>query len=379
MTAAKVPVKRLCPAWQRPCMPVLAVLVLLASACAGTPPAERLAAGTARLEAELAALEQQGFVGQVAVVHAGEPLLIGGYGTMGVDDPRPVTAKAVLPLASLTKPFTASAVLALAADGRLGLDDPAGRYLPELDKDWAALTVAQLLTHSAGLPAEIHNRNWPGDPRFEPIDQRELIRRVNHFAPDSPPGQRFNYGNVAYNLLAVIIERVSGQPWEQFLRERLLKPAGAEGIGLLEPDWPADLLVHGRAEGTDRGHYLDRPRLDDGLGYNLRGAGDLLARPGALVDWHRALRAGTWLPEPWQDRWLKPRLNDPDGGRYGYGLHFRVGRFGTVVGHRGGDRVFATDFSWFIDADTMVYIATADARLQADVLAARLHRLLLGP
>ncbi len=360
-------------------MAVLALLALLASACAGTPPVERLAPGTARLEAELTALEQQGFVGQVAVVHAGKVLLMGGYGTMGIDDPRPVTAEAVMPLASLTKPFTASAVLALAADGRLRLGDPAGHYLPDLDEDQAALTIAQLLTHSAGLPAEIHNRNWPGDPRFEPIDQRELIRRVNHFAPDSSPGPQFNYGNVCYNLLAAVIERVSGQPWEQFLHERLFRPAQVDGIGLLDPDWPADLLVHGRDDGLDRGHYLDRPRLDDGLGYNLRGAGDLLAQPDALVDWHRALRAGTWLPQPWQSRWLEPRVDDPDGGRYGYGLHFRSGRFGTVVGHRGGDRVFATDFSWFIDADTMVYIATADARFQADVLAPRLHRLLLGP
>jgi CubicO group peptidase (beta-lactamase class C family) len=355
------------------------LLVLLLAGCAGLPVSERLDSGVARLETELNRMASRGFVGQVAVVHSGDVLLLKGYGTMGTHDPRPVTPKAVLPLASLTKPFTASAVLALAADGRLSLDHPVGRYLENLDGDWAAVPIADLLTHSAGLPAEIHNRHWSGDPRFEPIDRNELVRRVNHFSPDHPPGEGYNYSNVTYNLLAAVIEQVSGKPWDVFLRERLLTPAGIRGIGLLEPDWPAPQLVRGRVQASDRGHYLERPRLDDGLGFNLRGAGDLLAEATAIVDWHRAIRKGEWLPEPWQAAWLQPRVTEPDGSRYGYGLHFRDSAWGPVVGHRGGDRVFATDLSWFTGPDVMVYIATANARFEADVLAPRLHEHLLGP
>lgn len=357
--------------------------MLLLPACAGPSlevrPQDRLDAGVARLEVELDELERRGFVGQVAVAHAGEMLLLEGYGHMGVDAPRPVGPEAVMPLASLTKPFTASAVLALTADGRLALDHPVGEYLQGLDRDWAAVPIEDLLTHTAGLPAEIHDRNWPGDPRFEPIDRHELVRRVNHFPPYDPPGTSFRYSNVGYNLLAAVIEEVSGRTWEAFLHDRLLLPAGIEGIGLLEPDWPPDRLVGGRARGEDHSHYLDRPGLEDGLGYNLRGAGDLLARPRAIVDWYRAIRTQQWLPEPWQERWLRPRVEDPEGGRYGYGLNFRDSRWGPVVGHRGGDRVFATIFSWFTEADVMVYIATASPRFEADVLAPDLHRILLRP
>jgi CubicO group peptidase (beta-lactamase class C family) len=282
-----------------------------------------------------------------------------------------------MPLASLSKPFTASAILALAADGRLALDDPTGRYLEALDADWAGVPIENLLTHTAGLPAEIHNRNWGGEPRFEPVDREELIRRVNQFRPDHPPGESFNYGNVSYNLLAAVVETVSGRSVEAYLHERLLGPAGVEGIGLLEPDWSARELIRGRSGDEDRGHYLDRPRLADGLGYNLRGAGDLLARPAAIVDWYRSIRDGRWLPAPWGKRWLTPRVTEPDGSRYGYGLHFRDSRWGPVVGHRGGDRVFATDFLWFTEPDVMVYIASASARFEADILAPRLHRMLL--
>jgi CubicO group peptidase (beta-lactamase class C family) len=357
---------------------LLASLILSLAACASLPLSDTLETGLDRLEAELARMEANGLVGQVAVVHAGEVLLLSGYGTMGVDDPRPVTPSAVMPLASLTKPFTASAVLALAADGRLTLDDPVGRHLVGLHSAWEAVPLEHLLTHSAGLPAEIHNRNWDGDPRFEPIDREELIRRVNRFRPDHAPGTGYNYSNVTYNLLASVVERVSGQPWESFLEERLLHPAGITGIGLLEPDWSPNQMVRGRAGGEDRGHYLDRSRLEDGLGYNLRGAGDLLARPRAIIKWFRAIRSGAWLPAPWLERWLQPRVTEADGSGYGYGLHFRDSPWGPVIGHRGGDRVFATDLSWFTEPDIMVYIASANARFEADVLAAHLHALLLG-
>lgn len=379
MNISGTPATALSAAGRRTQPLLLSLLILLLPACVSVPPAERLDAGTARLQAELSRLEQQGFVGQVAVAHAGELLLLRGYGTMGIDDSRRVDAGAVLPLASLTKPFTASAVVALAADGQLALDDPVSRHLEGLDAAWNDVTIEHLLTHTAGLPAEVHNRSWQGDPRFEPIDRKELIRRINHYRPDHIPGKRFNYSNMTYNLLATVIETVSGQTWERFLHERLLRPAGIEDIGLLGPKWTSDQLVHGRSKGKGRGHYLQRPRLDDGLGYNLRGAGDLLAEPRAIVDWYRAIRNRTWLPEPWQDIWLEPKVGEPDGSRYGYGLSFRDSRWGPVIGHRGGDRVFATDFSWFRELDVMVYIATANARYEADLMAPRLHRLLLGP
>lgn len=378
MTRPRTPTQWLFATGWRLRAALLPPLILWLAACASLPLSDGLDYGLERLETELARMEGRGLIGQVAVVHAGKVLLLSGYGTMGVADRRPVTPDAVMPLASLSKPFAASAVLALAADGYLALDDPVGQHLDVLDATWAAVRIKHLLMHSAGLPAEIHNRNWAGDPRFEPIERSELIRRVNHFQPDHPPGEGYNYSNVTYNLVAAVIEQVTGQPWESFLHDRLLKPAGIEGLGLLEREWSTDRLVRGRVDGRDHGHYLERPRLDDGLGYNLRGAGDLLAEPRAIIAWYLAIRDNEWLPAPWQERWLQPRITEPDGSRYGYGLHFRDSRWGPVVGHRGGDRVFATDFSWFTDPDVMVYVATASPRFEADVLASRLHRLLFS-
>jgi hypothetical protein len=84
------------------------------------------------------------------------------------------------------------------------------------------------------------------------------------------------------------------------------------------------------------------------------------------------------LSAPWLETWLTPQVDEADGSRYGYGLHFRNSDFGPVIGHTGGDFTYAVDFSWFVDHDLMVYLATADARFEADLLRDSLHRRLFG-
>lgn len=283
-----------------------------------------------------------------------------------------------MPLASISKPFTASALLALAADGRVELDDPIGQHLDGLSEAWRDLPLRHLATHSAGLSAEIFNPAWPGEPRFEPISRDELVRRVNHFPPDAPPGARFNYSNVGYNLIAAVVESISGQALERFLRERLLEPAGIDGIGLLLADWPDNTVVSGRGAAGGSGHHLLQPRLADGLGWHSRGSGDLLARPADMLNWWQSLRARSWLPQPWMEIFLSAQVEQPDGNGYGFGLEFRSGPLGPEIGHTGSDLDFTAAWTWFPDADLMIYVALADSRWRADQISDAL-RLSLQP
>jgi len=359
----------------------LVLLALALGGCAALPdrdPIDTRLIDTSRLERELDRLESRGFAGQVVVVHGDDILLNQGYGAMAPGSDRMIDTDAVMPLASLTKPFTASAVFALAAEGRLGLDEPIGDHVPGLNDAWGQISVRNYLTHTAGLPAEIINRAYEGDPRFEPIDRDELVRRINQFEPDHAPGEGYNYSNVGYNLLTVLVEQLADESWEAFLRGSLLATAGIDGIGFLLPGWSDKQLVVGRNGSRPSGHYYDRPRLDDGLGWHLRGAGDLMAQPHGIIEWWQAIRHQTWLSPPWLDEWLTPQISEDDGSRYGYGLHFRGSTYGPVMGHTGGDYTFAVDFSWFTDRDIMVYIATANTRFEADVLRDELHRLLFG-
>ena len=356
---------------------VLAGAVLALAACAVTPP--DLDRGLERFENRLERLERQGFAGQVAVVQGDQVLLKRGFGQMGIDDERPITADAVMPLASLTKPFTASAILALAAEGRLGLDDPIGEHLPGLDPQWAEIPIHIFLTHTAGLPAGIVNRAWEDDlPQFEPVDRETYVARLNQFQPDHPPGERYNYSNVGYSLLAAVIELVAEESYESYLRSTLLATAGIRNIGFSLQGWQSEDLVRGRDGAEDLGHHFDRPRVDNALGWKLRGSGDLLATPDGIIAWWQAIRDQRWLSAPWLEEWLTPRQRKPDGDRYGYGLFFRDSSHGPVIGHPGGDFIFGVDFAWYVDLDLMVYIATADARFAADLLRDDLHRRLLG-
>lgn len=357
----------------------LVVACLLLGGCAAVEPVDDIDGARERLAQHLETLAQQGFAGQVAVTHGDDIVILEGYGRMGVDDPRPVTADAVMPLASITKPLAASAVLALAAQGRLALDDPIGNHLHPLQSPWADITVEALLTHSAGLPAEIANRRWDGPPRFEPIDLETFLERVQHFRPEDQPGAGFNYSNLGYGLLTAVIEAASGRPWEDYLAEALLSPAGIDDIGLIRPDWKPDEIVRSRDGNREYPHHLEQPRLPDGMGWHLRGSGDLLARPGGVIAWWRAVRDGAWLPKPWLKSWLTPRVNESDGSRYGYGLHFRTTRLGEAIGHTGEDLGYSASLTYYPEHDLMVYINGADARFPADRLRDRIERFLAAP
>lgn len=348
-------------------------LVLALVACQSLPnssDAELIGA----VNAELDRLERRGLAGQILIARGHETLLARPLGQVHPDRPERISMDSVMPLASVTKPFTASAVLALAADGRLSLDDPIGRHLEGLNADWHDLPLHLLLTHGSGMTAEIVNEAWDGHPRYEPITRDELIRRVNQFPPDHPPGRVSNYSNVGYTLIAAVVESVSDQSLESFLHQRLLAPVGIDDIGFLLPNWGPEDLVFGRNRRQVSGHLWLQPRLEDGLGWHTRGSGDLMARPDAMLAWWHTLRDRSWLPEPWMDAFLTDRVEQIDGTRYGFGLEFRQGPLGPEITHAGRDLDFSIVWTWFSDYDIMIYVALADSRWRADEINDRLAR-----
>ena len=176
------------------------------------------------LDRALTRLERRGMAAQVLVASREGILYERGVGTLRAVDPleEPIGPETVFPLLSLTKPFTASTVLALAADGRIALDDPLGAHVHGLASPWADIPIHRLLTHTSGVSPEIANRAWHGEPRFEPVQREEFLARVQRFRPRASAETTFRYSNVGYGLLGVLIESVSDKSWEQYLHERLL-------------------------------------------------------------------------------------------------------------------------------------------------------------
>ena len=161
----------------------------------------------------------------VAVVHDGDVVLCGAFGLADVGGARPVTTNTSFAIASTTKAFTAAAVAALVDDGLVEWDTPVRHYLPDFElRDHVAterLTPRDLLCHRSGLPR--HDMLWYGNPSE---DRGELVRALRHVEPSADFRQTFQYNNTMYATAGHLIEVVTGETWETFLRARLLEPLG---------------------------------------------------------------------------------------------------------------------------------------------------------
>ncbi len=274
------------------------------------------------LKAEMAKRHIPGLT--VAVVQGGRVVKEQGYGMANLESSVPATPATVYMLASMSKQFTATGIMLLAQDGKVGLDDAAGKYIDGLPKTWRGVTVRQLLNQTSGIP------EWVPNPDKDPLLKTYTVTEVAQRAAVKPlafaPGSRFAYSNMNYNLLAGIIEKASGGPYGDFLRARIFGPLGMTETGVYDPME----ITANRAAGYVRlgGKVFNNPLVYDPS--ILSGAGGLQSTAGDLVKWDAALAAGTLLPPPvLAQTWTPPAL--PGGAHSEYGMGW-VNQ--TLNGHR---------------------------------------------
>jgi CubicO group peptidase (beta-lactamase class C family) len=239
----------------------------------------------------------------------------------------------VYDVGSITKQFTAAAVLKLEMLGKLDVHDPVSRFLGPVPADKAGITVQQLLTHTAGLVDALG-----GD--YEPLTRRQLVAEAMASPLRSAPGAEYHYSNVGYSLLAAIVREASGTGYERFLATHLFAPAGMTRTGYVLPRWRrADVAVEYDARGRPQGRPFDHPWAATGPWWNLRGNGGMLSTARDLVRWHRSLQHATVLDRRAQRELFRPRVLEEPGGdsRYGYGWVLLDTVLGRVAWHNGGN------------------------------------------
>ncbi|MCS6840070.1 MAG: beta-lactamase family protein [Roseiflexus sp.] len=215
-------------------------------------------------------------------------------------------------LASLTKQFTAAAVLRLAAQGALSLNDTMARFFESAPAFWRQITVHHLLTHTSGL-ADYEELIPPGTTtQLRDHDVLDLVRRVD--AGYAAPGAAFRFNNTGYCLLALIVERVAAQPFAAFLREQVFLPAGMHFTAAYEGDGSA---IPRRASGYSfrDGAFV---RVDHLTSATLGDRG-VYSSTIDLERWDAALSNDTLLPEHWRAAMFTPHVTAPSGDSYGYG------------------------------------------------------------
>jgi CubicO group peptidase (beta-lactamase class C family) len=326
-----------------------------------------------RIDEFLTRLEGLGFAGVVGVEDEGVPILVRGYGLADRARGRPVTPDTVFDLGSITKPFTAAAILALQDDGRLAVADPLARHLPGVPEDKRALTLHHLLTHTSGL----------SDPPRGDHDLAASAAWVREWALAQPlehaPGAEHAYRNVNYSLLGLVIERVSGEGYEAFLRRRLLAPAGLARTGYLLPRYAEHELARGTLGGEPWGTTLERPMLADGPAWTLRANGGLHSTVGDVLRWHHALLEDVVLSPAARALAESPFADEGGGTAYGYGWSIQRSPSGKkLVAHNGGNGVFFADFLRFVEEGRCVFVATPVGSRFRETLAYDVAAILFG-
>jgi len=357
----------------------LALVVCLALGCASLAAAQDRPIVTGdlgrTLDDYLARLERFGFSGGALAVRGKDVVLLKSYGPGDAARREPLTSASVYNLGSITKQFTAAAILTLEMQGKLSVGDPASKYLSGVPADKAGITLHHLLTHSAGLESDFA----PSD--YDPVGRDEYVRRALQSKLLFAPGTGYEYSNAGYSLLAAIVEIVSGQPYEVYLTERVLKPAGMRETGYKLPKWAPERIAHGYQDGQDWGTILQRIQEPDAPYWTLRGNGGLHTTLTDMLAWHRALNGDAVLSAEARARYFKPYVAEGPAGQshYAYGWAVSKSERGTaVVQHNGGNGIYVAEFMRFPDEDAMLFVTSTDTTITATPVAGILEHLLFG-
>jgi CubicO group peptidase (beta-lactamase class C family) len=335
------------------------------------------AAGLAqRVQAFLERAEAAGFSGSVLVVRDGGLVLDRGFGLRDRESKQPNRPSTVHAIGSITKSFTAAATLKLCDQGQLSLADTLAQHFDEVPADKAAITLHQLLTHSAGFPGAI------GDD-YERIEREAFVKLALATPLQLAPGKGYEYSNVGYSLLAAVLERVTGKTYEQALRELVLEPAGLAHTGYRLPDWSQRELAVGYGKRGQRwGTMLDHPWAEDGPYWHLRGNGGLLSTTHDLVAWIGALRGGKVLSPDSTAKLFAPHVAEsPDGSsHYGYGWAlFTTPRATKLITHNGGNGIQFADVLCYADEEVSVALCSNASPRGMQDLAWEIGRMCFDP
>jgi CubicO group peptidase (beta-lactamase class C family) len=351
---------------------VASAFLLVAPACApaqapATEPDSLTSETGAELHRYLEGRVPLGFSGAFLVARGGDVVLHEGYGLADRENDVPYTAATVFDIGSITKQFTAAAILKLEEEGRLQTDDPISRFFPDVPEDKQPITVHHLLTHSAGLVDGFGHD-------YEVMSRDSLVELALASRLQWEPGTRYGYSNAGYSLLGAIIEIASGQAYEQYLRARLFAPAGMRQTGYTMPDWTGAELAVGYRGNRRWGTPLDQRWAPDGPWWNLRTNGGLLSTLEDLYRWHLALHDDLVLSAASKAKLFAPHvaMNTEGSRHYGYGwMVSTTSRDTRLVAHTGGNPYFFADFNRFVDEDVVILMASNEPDRQEKVFPVR--------
>lgn len=314
-----------------------------------------------------AAVKNEHFSGSILVAKDGQPIISKGYGMANYELDVPNTPNTVFRLGSITKQFTATAILLLQEKGKLSVNDAICKYLENCPQTWQPVTIKNLLTHTSGVP------NYTDSPDFmktvaQAVTNEELVTRFKDKPLDFAPGEKFKYSNSGYHLLGMIIEKVSGKPYADYLQENIFAPLGMKNTGY---DVTAKVIKN-RAAGYTlvKGALANAAFLDMSIPF---AAGALYSTTGDLLIWDKSLYTKKILSRTSLDEMFTPFK-----GNYAYGWAIDKYLDRKEISHGGGIFGFATQFSRFPDEKVTVIVLSNNEETSAGGVENNLAAIVFG-
>ncbi|MEL6603210.1 MAG: serine hydrolase domain-containing protein [Cyanobacteria bacterium J06614_10] len=306
----------------------------------------------------------------LAVIQDQKLIKAQGYGVL--DHERNVHARpsSIFPIASMSKPLTATAMMLLVQDGKIDLDAPIGTYLTEAPEHWEQVTVRRLLNHTAGLS----ERAYEDDHLISPAD---FVAKAAVAPLDFEPGAAWMYSNTGYSLASSVVEAVSDQPFADFMAERIFEPLGMSQTDVVRDSYMFSNRAMGYFVGeggtwqpvSDFFRYSLLPRLMPGL----QGAGSITSNVVDLARWEIALQKGQLLAPDMQLAMQQPgTMNSGRITDYGLGWIVQDINGHTAVSHGGNLWGYSTSISRFVDDDITIIVLTNKDSESGDWLAQKI-------
>ncbi len=297
----------------------------------------------------------------VGVYRRGEILLAKGYGLANVELNVPVTPQTIFQSGSVGKQFVSAVVMMLVEEGKVRLDDSIVQYFPDAPDWWKPILVRNLLSHTSGLAEyETGERAGPKGPFYLRLDftEDELVKKVEALPMEAKPGDQWNYRNTNYLLLGIMIHKVTGKRYNDFLHERLFKPWEMTATRLISD---ADIIPNRAAGYEPNGPRGIRNQDFVSPTFNSTADGTLYFNVLDLAKWDEALYGTSLLKQSSFDRlWTVYTLNDgkPNPANYGFGWMISVMNGHRIIEHSGGWQGFTCDIARFPDDSLTVVVLT---------------------
>ena len=297
-------------------------------------------------------MKEQKIAGLVlAVIKNGKAVVNKGYGLANVELNVPVTEKTVIRLGSISKQFFATAILKLMEEGKLSIEDHVHKFFPDAPETWKPIQLKHLMSHTSGLKRE-------GPAYNNSVIQPDLviIKSAYSLPLDFKTGEKYQYCNLAYFMLAEIITQVSGMPWQDYIREKLFIPAGMKNSGMTD----FYEIIPNRASG-----YMHKKNVlvnADAM-YAVRPSGGFLSTSTDMILWDKVLREKNIIlkKENWELLWqpfIKTSDNTASKEYYGFGWVIDELNGRKVIEHGGSNIGFRSYYARFVNDGLSIIIMT---------------------